>query len=183
VGSYTHHPNVEAAVWLVDCVMPRVWEKAPEARLRLVGPGLAAGAKRRLCAPRVALPGRVEDLASEYREAAVFASPIRSGGGMRGKVLEAMACGRPVVSTRLGLEGIEARPGRHALLADSAESFAAAILALLEDPSRRRALGRAARELVEARYDARVVFERYEAELEAAHGRRSETEGPEAGGG
>lgn len=172
VGSYTHHPNVEGAFWLMEEVWPAVRRARPDARAVLVGPGLTVEQGRALEALGAELTGRVEDLVGAYRSAALFANPIFSGGGMRGKVLEAFACELPVVSTQRGLEGIEAEPGVHCLRADDTASFASAVLALLSDADRRAALGRAARALVEERYDVRTVLSRLEADVIEAVARK-----------
>jgi glycosyltransferase involved in cell wall biosynthesis len=124
--------------------------------------------------------GRVEDLAGAYRESAVFANPIRSGGGMRGKLLEAFACGIPVVSTAIGLEGIAARPGEHCDRVDDEDGFAAAILRLLADASLCRARAERARALVVTHYDVGVVLGRLEAAFEAAHAARRAAVGARA---
>lgn len=165
VGNYGHHPNVEAAFWLLERVWPAVRRVLPDARVTLVGPGLAPGQRETLARLGASLPGRVEDLPASYQRAAVFANPIRSGGGMRGKVLEACACGVPVVSTAMGLEGVAGTPGRDWVRADAPEAFAEALLRLMRDPDERGAIGRSARRLVETRYDTRVVMGRLEHEL------------------
>lgn len=172
VGSYTHHPNVEGAFWLMEEVWPAVRRARPDARAVLVGPGLSDEPRRALAALGAELTGRVEDLPGAYRSAAVFANPIFSGGGMRGKLLEAFACGVPVVSTGRGLEGVEAEPGVHCLRADDAPRFASSLVGLLADADRRAALGRAARALIEQRYDVRIVLARLEADVLAAVDRR-----------
>ena len=83
--------------------------------------------------------------------------PLRSGGGTRLKVLEALAAGVPVVSTPLGVEGIDVRDGEHVLVGESAADLAAAAERVLEDRALARRLSAAGRELVERAYDWRVV--------------------------
>lgn len=168
VGNYGHHPNVEGVFWLMEKIWPAVRAGAPEARIRLVGPGLEASHVRALERLGAEVAGRVEDLVGAYRAATVFANALRSGGGMRGKVLEAFACGVPVVSTGIGLEGVAATPGEHCDRADEAGDFAAALLRLLGDASLRRARAQHARDLVVAHYDARVVMGRLETAFEGA---------------
>lgn len=168
VGSYTHHPNVEAAFWLMESVWPRVRQAVPAARVRLVGPGLDGRRRAALESLGADVAGRVDDLAAEYQDAQVFANPIHSGAGMRGKLLEAFASALPAVSTSLGLEGAEAMPGVHCERADDPAAFAAALAGLLRDPARRAAQGAAARALAVARYDVRVVLGALEADYAAA---------------
>lgn len=172
VGSYTHHPNVEGAFWWMESVWPAVHRARPDARAILVGPGLGDERRRALEALGAAVTGRVDDLVGAYRGAAVFVNPIFSGGGMRGKLLEAFACGLPAVSTTLGLEGVEGASGTHFLCADEPAAFADAVIGLLAAEDRRAALGRAARVLVEERYDVRAVLARLEADVLAAVARK-----------
>ncbi len=168
VGNYGHRPNLHALGWFVERVWPAVVGQVPGVRLEVVGPGLDAEHRRRLEGPEVGILGRVDDLAGRYRSATVFINPILSGGGMRGKVLEAFACARPVVSTRLGMEGIAARPGTHYLAADDPASFARAVVCYLRDRALGRDHGQAARALTVKLYDPAVVFARLEAEYTAA---------------
>jgi glycosyltransferase involved in cell wall biosynthesis len=168
VGNYGHSPNVVAAEWLGTEIWPRVRAAVPSARCDVVGPGMSRGQKDNLLRAGIAVLGRVEDLPGCYRSSLVFANPIVSGGGMRGKVLEAFASGVPVVSTRMGMEGIAAEHGRHYLEAESADAFADAIVQYLRRPAVASAHGRSARTLVETTYDTRVVFSRLEAVYERA---------------
>ncbi len=168
VANYAHHPNVEAVFWLMEHVWPLVHRDAPRARVRLVGPDLEAGQIRSLTAMGAEVSGRVEDVARAYSESVVFANAIRSGGGMRGKVLEAFACGIPVVSTTIGLEGIAAIPGEHCDRSDDERGFAAAIVRLLNDEAQRRERAERARALVATHYDVGVVLGRLEATFEEA---------------
>ncbi len=178
VGNYAHDPNRHAIHWLAEHVWPAVRSALPGVRLDVVGPHLPDDERAALVAQGAQVLGRVEDLAGAYRRAAVVVNPIRSGGGMRGKVLEAFASGRPVVSTWLGMEGIAAEDGVHFDLADEPERFAAAVVALLRDPERRRALGQRARDLVLRLYDAPVVLGRLEqAFAEAVDERRTRLAG------
>ncbi len=99
----------------------------------------------------------VEDIRPIVRESAVYVVPLRVGGGTRLKVLDAMAMGKALVSTSIGCEGIDVEPGRHLVVADTAEAFARETVALMNDEGRRRALGSEARALVDERYAWPVV--------------------------
>jgi glycosyltransferase involved in cell wall biosynthesis len=103
--------------------------------------------------PGIVVTGYVPDVLPYFGGADVYVAPLRVGGGTRLKLLEAMAAGIPLVSTRLGAEGIALEAGRHALLADGAEAFAQAVLQLLHNPGQAGALAQAARQLVVERYD------------------------------
>lgn len=161
VGSMFYQPNVEALTYFHREVYGAVRQRFPHARLTVVGkrprPAVLRLAGRD---PSVRVTGTVPDLAPYYREAAVFVAPIRYGGGMKTKVLEAMAFGVPVVASPSAMEGIEARDGEHALVRDSAGGFAEAINALLSDPAGRRAMAVEARRLVEERYSQRAMAQR-----------------------
>jgi glycosyltransferase involved in cell wall biosynthesis len=104
-------------------------------------------------APGVDLIGEVADVAPYYRRAGVFVCPLREGSGTRLKILESMALGNPVVSTRIGAEGIQAKPGRDLLIADAPEDFADAVVDLSTHPARFDRIRHHGRALVEARYD------------------------------
>jgi glycosyltransferase involved in cell wall biosynthesis len=177
VGNYGHHPNVEASFWFMERVWPLVRRAVPEACVRLVGPGMDPEQRKALEELGAEIPGRVEDIVAAYRGATVFANPILSGGGMRGKVLEAFACGLPVVSTARGLEGIAATSGEDCVCAESPELFGAAIVRLLGDPQARERLARRARALVETHYDVRLVLARLETAFEEAQASRRTARG------
>jgi len=162
VGNYQHRPNLHALLWFAQEVWPKVATSHPDAVFEVVGPSLEEGPRRQLQAAGIRVLGRVEDLVVRYQSAWVFVNPILSGGGMRGKVLEAFACGLPVVSTRMGMEGIAAESEVQFLEAEVSHSFALQIGRYLQDSEMRAAHGTAARRLVESTYDARGVFARLE---------------------
>ncbi len=154
VGYMLYPPNHDAAAWLITEVLPVLRRRYPQAKLLIVG-GHPPATLERLAAkagPNVELVGHVPDVEPWYRQADIAIVPLRAGGGTRLKILEAMAFGRPVVSTRLGAEGIEAEDGRHLLLADDAEGLAAHVQSLFEQPRLREKLRNEGRALVEARY-------------------------------
>jgi sugar transferase (PEP-CTERM/EpsH1 system associated) len=153
-GTLDFRPNVDAVRWLADAILPRLRRRYPDLRCWVVGkrPAPAVVAAVRRC-PALELVGAVADVRPYLAAAHVYVVPLRIGSGTRLKVLEAMAAGVPLVSTTLGLEGIAAQPGEHALVADDAAAFAAAVARLLASPDRRQQLAARARALVEARYD------------------------------
>jgi glycosyltransferase involved in cell wall biosynthesis len=151
-GNLGYFPNVDAAAWLVQDVLPRVRVAVPAAELRLVGARPARAVRALATRPGVSLAAAVPAMAPELAAAAVAVIPLRAGSGLQNKVLEAMAVGTPVVATPAAVRGIEARAGEHLLVADDAGGLAEAAIALLRDPARGRALARAARALVEERY-------------------------------
>lgn len=144
VGAFNHPPNIDAALRLTEKIFPRVLARAPDARLALVGhdPEDEVGA---LARGAVSVHASVADVTPYLERAAIVVAPLRLGGGMRLKVLEALAAGKAVVASSLAAEGIAARADEHFLLADDDDELVEAIMALLRNPERRVALGRGAR--------------------------------------
>lgn len=165
VGNYEYAPNVDAIAWALDEVWPRLWALRPDARFMVCGHAMPDAWRQRWPDPRIEWRGFVPSLPEVQSQAAVFMAPLRSGGGSKLKVLEALAAGLPVVSTREGLSGLDVSDGVQACVADSAEAMARAAADLLADPARAQALGQAARAHVTARFDWGAAA----AQLEAAH--------------
>ncbi len=151
LGSLDYRPNQEAALWIADELRPRM---RAEIELHVAGARAPEWLRVRLASSGVVFAGEVADAAAFVREMRVMIAPILSGGGMRIKILEAMAAGKAVVTTTIGAEGIDVTDGVNAIVADDADAFAAAIESLLRDPERARAMGEAGRELVATRYSA-----------------------------
>lgn len=147
VGSFVHPPNVEAAVRLARRIFPPLSERHPELALNIVGYEPPRSV-RALATSRVAVHGSVSHVEPYLRQASVVVLPVMSGGGMRVKLIEAMAAGKAVVASGRCAEGLPVVSGKHLLLAEEDDQFVAAIDSLLDDPARRVALGRAGRELV-----------------------------------
>lgn len=149
-GSLDWRPNQDAARWFVERVHPLL-RREGDYRLEVIGrrppAGFGAGFPS-----EVTVVGDVPDVRPHLAKASVVVVPLRVGGGSRLKILEAFAAGRPVVSTRMGAEGLTAVEGRHLILADEPEAFALGILSLWSAPDRGRDMARNARDLVEARY-------------------------------
>lgn len=150
-GTMNYFPNQDGMRHFLDDVWPRLAPAVPGARLRIIGPHPSGEVLARR-GPRVEVLGCVDDLRPHLSRAAVVVVPLRVGGGTRLKILEAMAMGRPVVSTTIGAEGIEAVDGQDLLRADGAEAFAAAVRRVLDDGDLARRLGAGGRALVERRY-------------------------------
>jgi glycosyltransferase involved in cell wall biosynthesis len=149
VGNFRHTPNVDAARRLAREIFPLVSAARPAARLRLVG-AQPPPSVRALAGERVDVVADVADTTPELARAAVVALPLRLGGGMRVKTLEALGAGKAVVATEVGLRGTGVVDSGGALVAESTGDFARAVVSLLEDRERRRDLGAAARVWAEA---------------------------------
>tara|TARA_B100000614_G_scaffold259371_1_gene283837 strand:+ start:1032 stop:2261 length:1230 start_codon:yes stop_codon:yes gene_type:complete len=164
VGSMDWRANIDAMEFFMADVWPRVAAARPEATMAVVGrnppPALVEEAKRRGLA--WTFTGFVDDVRDHVYDAQVYVVPIRIGSGTRIKVFEAMAMGSPLVSTTVGVEGLPIADETHYLCADDAEGFAAAVIALLDDPNRRLALATAARHYVEENFSSERVAQIFE---------------------
>ena len=162
-GKMDFRPNVDAVLWFADEVLPLITARIPDARFYAVGqsphPRLSALAGH----PAVEITGRVPDTRPYIAGAGVYVIPLRIGGGTRLKVLEAMAMGQAIVSTRLGCDGFSLEDGHEVRFADDPPAFAEAVVSLLEDRDHAEALGRAARTYVEAHYGWDAIVPRLEA--------------------
>ena len=151
VGDLSWPPNAEALRWFAREVWPLVRESAPRARVRVLGRDAPADLARAV--PEWEFLGEGGDTRPEWARADAAIVPLRAGGGTRLKVLEAAACGVPVLSTRVGAEGLDLEPEKEILLRDDPRGFADAAVRLVESASLRSSLSKAAREKVERRYD------------------------------
>jgi len=167
-GKMDYRPNVDAALWFVGEVLPRVRRQIPEAHFAIVGQKPHARLEPLRSQPGITITGWVEDIKPYVAAADVLVVPMRMGSGTRFKILEAMAMQRAIVSTTLGAEGLDVQSGRHLLIADEPASFAEAVVALLRDDARRASLGQAAHTFVAEGYDWGTIIPRLEAIYEQA---------------
>ena len=155
-GKMDYRPNVDGVLWFAEAIWPLVRQARPATTWAIVGqrphPRLAALASQ----TGITLTGRVEQVQPYLVGAGVYVLPLRIGSGTRLKLIEAMAASCAVISTTIGAEGFALESGREAIVADTPEAFATAVLALLDDPARRVALGKRARAFA-AQYDWRRV--------------------------
>jgi glycosyltransferase involved in cell wall biosynthesis len=133
-------PNTDAALWLGRDIWPDVRRRVPGARLLLVGRDPPT-AVREMASESVEVSGSVADVVPYMAQTRVAVAPLRSGGGTRLKILEALGAGRPVVATSVGVDGLEDLVGRGVVVGDDARTIADALVALLEDAPRATALG------------------------------------------
>jgi glycosyltransferase involved in cell wall biosynthesis len=145
VGGYNHPPNADAALRLMSAIMPRVRERMAGLALTVVGAG-PTPAMHAAAGPNDELTGWVYDVAPYVQDASLMAVPIELGGGMRVKLLEAMAAGKAVIASPRAAAGLDIRDGDQIVLADDDAAFVSAIVALLTDPARRRQVAERARE-------------------------------------
>lgn len=160
LGSFRHEPNRLGLEWLVTEVLPRIWMRRPEARLIVVGSDPPARHPYEDRAPAIEVRGFVADIREPLSRYAVFVCPVLTGSGVRVKLLEAFASGIPVVSTRIGAEGLARQDGDLCLLADTPAGFAERVLEILDDPGRAAAMASRARFDVATNWDIPAVTER-----------------------
>lgn len=158
IGTMYWPPNIDGVKWFIDQVLPLIRAERPGATFDVVGArppqelidiGAADG--------RINVTGYVDDPLPYLQRAGAMVVPLRAGGGMRVKILNAMAQALPIVTTTLGCEGIAVESGTHALIADTPEAFARATLRVLADRDLADALGRNGRALIDAQYDYRAA--------------------------
>jgi polysaccharide biosynthesis protein PslH len=154
VGALDWHVNIDAACWLARQVFPKVRDRIPHASLSVIGRRPAPEVQQLHGLPGVTLHADVPEVIPHLCAASVVAVPLRFGSGVQTKVIEALAMGRPVVTTSVGRDGLDVRDGREVLVADQADSFAAACVALMQDPARAEAIGESGRGAVRERYSA-----------------------------
>lgn len=172
-------PNVDGVLWFAHEVYPLVKAAFPAARFDVVGARPPARVRRLgTTDPSINVTGYVEDPQPHLEAAAALIVPVRAGGGMRVKILEALARGLPIVSTTIGYEGITLSPGRHLLVGDTPAAFAEALIAVLRDPALGRRLAAAGRAVAETQYDWRVVNPQIERLYSAALARAAERGAP-----
>lgn len=160
-GTFGYAPNAEALRWLLSEIWPQVVARRPDARLLVVGKGVPDEIAA-LASPSVELAGWVPEMQPWFDRAQVVIVPMRSGGGTRLKVLDGLASGRPLVSTTMGVMGVDVRGDEQVLLADGAEPFAEAVVRVLDDPALAARLGAAGRQIAEQVYDWQAIGDRLE---------------------
>jgi GT2 family glycosyltransferase len=160
LGSFRHVPNQIAISWFTREALPLILERVPKARLIIAGSDPPPPHAIPDLPGAIELLGFVEDIRPLFSRCALFVCPIRSGSGIRVKLLEAFASGIPVVSTHIGAEGLAREDGEFCALADDPQRFADHVVELLNDPARAAELAARARRHVESEWDMRAVVAR-----------------------
>ncbi len=158
IGNMSYPPCVDAALYFCKDIFPLI-RHTTAVKLFIVGRDPQPDVMQ-LNGDGVHVTGRVDDVLPYYRQSIVSVVPLRAGGGTRLKILEAMALGRPVVSTTVGCEGLDVVDGEHLLIADQPEQFAEKTVRLLTDRQLYQRISANARQLVETRYDWDKIAER-----------------------
>lgn len=176
VGHLRVFHNVDAVTHLVRDVLPLVRQQAPACTLEIVGANPGPEVQRLAGDPAVTVTGYVEDLNASLNRASIFVAPLRFAAGVQNKVLEAMAAGRPVVTSSVVNQGLGSQEDQDVLIADDAQSTARQIVALLRDDELRTRIGRSGLEFVRRKYSWEHVAARMreiEYLLAAKHGESS----------
>ncbi len=161
-GKMDYRPNVDAVLWFADEVWPGIRAQKPRATWAIVGQKPHPRLERLHDVPGITLTGWVDSVMPYLIGAAVYIMPFRVGSGTRLKLIEAMAAGKAIISTRVGAEGFPVQDGREILLAETAEEMETAVLYLLNHPTESEQLGRAACQFAR-QYDWRQVVPRFDA--------------------
>jgi sugar transferase (PEP-CTERM/EpsH1 system associated) len=157
VGSMDYHANIEGVTNFARAVWPAIHQQHPNLQFTIVGRNPPAAVRELSSVAGVEVTGSVADVRPYYREALAAVVPLNVGGGSRLKILEAMAANVPVVSTRLGAEGLEVSDGENILLAESSAHLANAILKVIDTAGMRTQLINGGQALVKTRYDWKIL--------------------------
>lgn len=169
-GMMAYVPNYDGVGWFLDEIFPLVLREVPQARLYVVGKNPPATLTSR-ASEQVIVTGTVPDVRPYVERATAVVVPLRMGGGTRLKIAEGLAMRRPIVTTRVGCEGIDVVDGEHALMADTPAEFARATVRLLRDAALRQRLAEAGASLARAFYDWSVIGDRLNALYRELHQR------------
>lgn len=160
MGTLYYPPNADGIRWFIQQVFPLIRQKLPGVKLTIIGKNPPKDFQK-LAADEtsgIVTTGFVPELDPYFAQSAVSVVPVRAGGGMRVRILEMFARAAPVVTTTVGLEGIDACPGEDVLVEDSPEEFAKSVINLLQDHDLQKKLSANGRSLVEKKYDWQVVL-------------------------
>jgi len=160
MGTLYYPPNADGIRWFVQDIFPLIRRTIPNVTLTIVGKNPPRDFVQLAKDPNsgVMVTGFVEELDPYFAKAALMVIPVRAGGGMRVRILETFARAMPVVTTTVGLEGIQAQPGHDVLVADTPADFAQSVTSLLRDKGLQDKLSANGRQLVENKYDWQVVL-------------------------
>lgn len=155
-------PNAEGVLWFAQEIWPSIHARQPQLTFTIVGKNPPEYLTQLHGTNSIEVLGFVPEVESILAETAAFVVPLRAGGGMRVKILDTWCWGMPIVSTRIGAEGIEIRDGENILIADEPEAFGAAVLRAVTDPELNRSLRGNGRRWVEEKYDWKTIYEAWD---------------------
>ena len=162
IGYFLHPPNIDAMIYFCSKIFPLIKKELPDTTLTIIGykppPEIVALGKNR----SVTVTGYIDDIRPYITDSKVYIVPVRLGAGMRGKILEAWAMAKPVVSTSIGCQGFDAVDGENISIANKPEVFAQKTITLLKDKELRLKLGKNGRKLAETKHDWKIIAQNLE---------------------
>ena len=160
-------PNVDAVIWFSETVLPKIRERFPDATFYVVGAHPSAAVRVLSSRPGIVVTGSVPDVRPYVGHADIVVAPLRVGRGIQNKVLEGMAMARPVIATPEALQGIDALPDKHLLLACDSNEFVDCVQKIM-DPVLAKSVGTAARQRVISSYNWADSLTKYDRVLQAS---------------
>jgi sugar transferase (PEP-CTERM/EpsH1 system associated) len=162
-GKMSYHANIAMTLYLVREILPIVWATNPDVKLWIVGKDPSKELLALQKYQKILVTGRVDDIRPYLRQATLSVSPLLYGAGIQNKILEAMACGTPVITTSLATQSLAVKNGSELCVADNPKAFAQTILELLDNPKKREQIGQAGRQYVELNHDWSKIVQQLEA--------------------
>jgi glycosyltransferase involved in cell wall biosynthesis len=161
MGTLHYPPNADGIRWFAKEIFPQIKREIPSVSLTIIGKNPPADFVQMASEnPEfIKVTGYVPDLNPYMDQAAIMVVPVRVGGGMRVRILEGFARAMPMVTTTIGLEGIDARLGSDIIVEDTEDAFAKSVVKLFNDPNMQKQLAENGRKLAEDRYDWQAVLE------------------------
>ena len=162
LGNMGYQPNIEAAEWLYHEIFTPLKERRPDLHLIVIGRNPSPSIRKIGDSPGVIVTGGVEDVWPYVNAVDVFLFPLLRGAGLKNKILEAMFAGKPVLTTEIGNEGIDAVPGNDFVLCRTPEDFRREAACLLDDPGKRERIGRSCSAFIREKFTWGPILEEYE---------------------
>jgi len=175
IGGFLHPPNVDGLIWFAENIWKKVYEYHPDARLTVIGSNPTNEIHALANEKGVEVLGFVQDTLPYLDRAMVSIAPLRYGGGMKGKVNEALAHGVPVVATSFGAQGLDVISGKHLIVADEPEVFGDSLIYLLDNPEQAQAIGVAGQQEIAIHYTPMAVESLLTAMIQSLHIRQNNT--------
>lgn len=153
IGSLDWAPNQEGLIWFIERCWPKIHEQFPDLKFYIAGRNAPDWLVRRFHAPNIVFEGEVADAYQFMNSKSIMVVPLFSGSGMRIKIIEGMALGKPIVSTPIGTEGISTQSGKNILIADNEKEFVADVERLITDDELFQNISRSAIEYIQEKFD------------------------------
>jgi len=153
IGSLDWAPNQEGLIWFIERCWPKIHEQFPDLKFYIAGRNAPDWLVRRFHAPNIVFEGEVADAYQFMNSKSIMVVPLFSGSGMRIKIIEGMALGKPIVSTPIGTEGISTQSGKNILIADNEKEFVADVERLITDNELFQNISRSAIEYIQEKFD------------------------------